>query len=103
VKHLEVGDIPLNLDSKNENFIGEGSSAFVFKYLLRGKIGACKRFKAYLPRKAILKAVDVLIHLRHDNIVRFRGFSSRPSALIMEYCFVELGKYITSVVNLNKF
>lgn len=91
VKHLEVFDIPVSLNTSN-NIIGEGSSAVVFKYKLRGKYGACKKFRSYLPRKSILKAANGLIQLNHENVVRFRGFSTRPSALVMEYCDVELGE-----------
>jgi len=85
---LEVFNIPLNID-KNK-IIGEGSSAIISKFCLQGKIGACKRFKETLPRKGILKAANRLVHLNHKNVVKFRGFSTRPSAFIMEYCSVDL-------------
>ena len=93
VKHLEVFDVPLNIVGATADIIGEGSSAVVFKYMLRGKFGACKKFRTYLPRKALLKAAVALVTLKHENVVRFRGFSWRPSALVMEYCYVELGKF----------
>ena len=100
VKHLEVFDIPINIQA-SDYVIGEGSSAVVFKYSLRGKYGACKKFKCSLPRKAILKAANGMVQLKNENVVRFRGFSCRPSAIIMEHCYIELGNMFNLFLNLN--
>ena len=34
-----------------------------------------------------------------SNVVRFRCFSSRPSSIIMEYCYVELGNLFILFLN----
>ena len=86
VKRLEVANVPLN----STRIIGEGSSALVFDFNLRGKPAAVKKFKQPLPKKLILRAAASLISLSNKNIVRFRGYSLRPAALIFEKCEVWL-------------
>ncbi|XP_057310804.1 mitogen-activated protein kinase kinase kinase 7-like [Hydractinia symbiolongicarpus] len=85
--HLEVFDIPLSVTSE---LLGEGSSAVVFEYTLGGKRGACKKLKRKVSEKAMLKAANSLLDLKHENICSFHGYSTRPSAIILEYCCVEL-------------
>ena len=87
LSHLEVCNVPL---AKASNIIGEGSSAAVFKYKLKRKTAACKKFKGYVSEKTMLKAVDSLIKIKDANVVQFLGYRARPSALIMEYCCVIL-------------
>ena len=82
VKHLAVYDVPLNI---TDGIIGEGSSALVFKQELRGKIVAVKKFQ-----KLILKAANTLRKLRNASVLRFRGYSTRPSAVIFEYCHIDV-------------
>ena len=85
--HLEVKDLALN--ASNE-VIGQGSSASVYKFLLRGKIAAAKQFHVHLTRKSIVKAATTLIKLKHENVCRLRGLSYRPAVLLFEYCFVDI-------------
>ena len=99
VKHLAVYDIPLNI---TDGIIGEGSSALVFKKELRGKTAAVKKFKTMLSKKAILKAANSLRMLRHANVVRFRGYSTRPSAIIFEYCHIDIKSDNTVVHSLRE-
>ena len=84
VKRLEVTNVPLN----STRIIGEGSSALVFD--LRGKPAVVKKFKQPLPKKLILRAATSLRSLSNKNIMRFRGYSLRPTALIFEKCEVWL-------------
>jgi len=87
VGHFEVYDIPLHITG---NIIGEGSAAVIFQHKLRKKVAACKKFKQQLSRKSILRAASKFVKLNHENIVRFRGFCTRPSAILLEYCVVEI-------------
>lgn len=96
IKHLEVFDIPLNVSG---DIIGEGSSAVVFKHTLREKTAAVKKFKQMLSKKAILKAANALLKLKHENICRFRGYSLRPSALLFEYCQIMMDEDSHCIVN----
>jgi len=69
--YLEVKDLALN--ASNE-VIGHGSSASVYKILLRGKFAAAKQFHVHLNKNSILKAASTLIELRHKNVCRLRGY-----------------------------
>lgn len=87
VKSFAVPELPLNITTSA--IIGEGSSSVVFKYQMRGKLTAVKRFKAQLSKKCILKAAKALLVLKHENITKFIGYSCRPSAILFEYCGVK--------------
>lgn len=80
ISFLEVCDLPLN----PTEVIG-GTSAKVYKHFLRGKPAGVKAFKQQLSKKKVL---DLSIKLR--NVVRFRGYSTKPSALLFEYCVVDV-------------
>ena len=71
--------------------IDEGSYAVIYKYEFRGKDAAAKAFCQQLSKKRVLEISNQLRQLRHENIIRFRGYSVRPSALVFEFCEVELG------------
>ena len=92
MKEFEVFDIPLN----PTNVIGEGSSAIVFLHQLRNKPSAVKKFKQWqlMSKKNLLKAAKSLRTLQHENVVRFRGYSTRPSSILFEYCEVVLDEHI---------
>lgn len=87
LKPWEVFNLPLN--NTSGGVIGEGSSAIVYKHTLRKKTAAVKKFKNNLSKKSILKASLSLLNLQHVNVVRFRGYSTRPSAILFEYCHVD--------------
>ena len=76
--------------SPTRNIVGEGSFAVVFKFECKGKIVACNTFKQCVSVKSLLKPVYSLLKLEQNNVVQFSGYSSRPAALIFEYCFVTL-------------
>ena len=82
LKHLELASLPNNLT----DVIGEGSSANVFKITLRNKFGAAKLFKQQFSKRRVLLAVKSLLQLKHENVVRLRGFSVRPCCLVFEFC-----------------
>lgn len=90
-------DLPINFTEK----IGEGGSAIVCKYTVRKKVAAVKLWKQELPKRKVLKVCEKLRKLRCPNIVRFRGYSLRPSAFIYEYCSMNIeGDDITNVAQL---
>ena len=99
VKHLTVYDVPLNI---TDGITGEESSALVFKKELRGKIAAVKKFKTMLSKKSILKAANSVRMLRHANVLRFRGYSTRPSAVIFEYCHIDVKSENTIIHSLRE-
>ena len=68
------------------NRIDEGATSTVYKFTLRKKAAAVKLYKKQFGKKKITAVVQKLKALRHPNIVRLRGYSTRPSALIFEYC-----------------
>ena len=84
LKHLEVADITCN----SARIIGEGASAVVSKQEHGGKIVAVKRFKQVVSKKTILNIANSLRALKNSHIVRFCGYSLRPSAILYEYCQV---------------
>ena len=81
VAHLEI-DLPIH----PPNILDEGSSAVVYKYPIRNKDGAVKALRQQLSKRKILKVSIKLRELKHGNVVRFRGYSIRPSAFIFEFC-----------------
>ena len=88
IGYLEVHNLPLHV---NERIIDEGAAANVYKFDLHSKDDvAVKSFKQQLPRKRVMQIAVNLRALTHPNIVMFRGFSSRPTALLFEYCHLEL-------------
>ena len=90
VGHYEVMSLPLNLTDK----IDEGSSAHIYHYTLRNKAAAVKVFKSNIPAQKLLRIAAKLKELRHENVVRFRGYSSRPSAIFFEFCATPIGEDI---------
>jgi len=86
IKHCLVADLPLN--SSSTNFIGEGSSGVVFRHIVRKKPAAVKLYKCNITKASILRSAIKLRSLKNENVVRFRGYSERPSALIFELCGV---------------
>lgn len=86
VAHLEIKDLSLNV---TKELVGHGSSASVYKYLLRGKMAAAKQFKAPLSRKSMARAASTILKLNNENVCRLRGLSYRPPALLFEYCCVD--------------
>ena len=85
IKHFEI-DVPLNPSEK----FAEGAAAVVFKMRVRGKLSAIKSFRQQMTKRKMLEISSVLKTLKHINVVRFHGFSCRPSALAFEYCAVEI-------------
>ena len=90
VKHCEVDSLPLNFGNK----IDEGSSATIYFHTLQKKPAAVKVFKGIIAKKSLLQICAKLRQLKNDNIVRFRGYSIRPSAIFFEYCSVTVGEEI---------
>lgn len=87
IKHYEIANLPLNLSDK----IGKGSCAKIYKYTIRKKPAAVKILKQIISKLQILKISIELRKLKNDNVVRFRGYSVKPTAFIFELCelFVE--------------
>ena len=50
------------------------------------KIMAIKLYKNKISQKKTLRVSNKLYPLKHDNVVRFYGYSFIPSALAFEYC-----------------
>ncbi|XP_047135313.2 probable serine/threonine-protein kinase DDB_G0272254 [Hydra vulgaris] len=86
VKDFSI-DIPLIFCTK----IGEGTSASIFKYELKGDPVAVKIFKHSLSKKRTLQVADKLRKLVCPHLVVFRGYSLRPSAFIFDFCGVNVG------------
>lgn len=82
ISFCEVNDIPLNLTNK----IGEGSFATIFKYNIRKKPAALKVLRQNISKKKLLETSIKLRNLKHENVVRFRGYSIKPSVIIFELC-----------------
>ena len=85
VRKLEakLGHCLVSIPMHPENKVAEGSTSIISKVELRGKSAAVKNFKQQLPMLKILK--NGLRELQHPNIVRFRGYSARPSALLFDF------------------
>lgn len=90
VGHLNVSNLPLNPDKR----IGEGASAFVYEHTLRKKPAAVKAFKKQISKKKIMEITKDLLKIKHENVVRLRGYSFRPSALLFEYCAVTVNEMV---------
>ena len=59
----------------------------MYKYPVRKKDSAIKALRQQLPKRKILKIAMKLRELKHGNVVRFQGYSIRPSAFIFfEFC-----------------
>ncbi|XP_065671795.1 interleukin-1 receptor-associated kinase 4-like [Hydra vulgaris] len=86
IAHYEVFELPLNFSDK----IGEGSSANVFKLTLRNKKMAVKVIKTQFSQHKFHSIAKKLRQLKHKNVVRFKGYSTRPTALIFELCFLKI-------------
>ncbi|XP_065680624.1 calcium/calmodulin-dependent protein kinase type IV-like isoform X1 [Hydra vulgaris] len=81
VKDFSI-DIPLIFCTK----IGEGTSASIFKYELKGDPVVVKIFKLFLSKKRTLQVADKLRKLVCPHLVVFRRYSLRPSAFIFDFC-----------------
>ena len=92
IKHYEVGDLPVNLINK----IDEGTSASVYHFELWKKPAAVKVLKKQFSKRKMLEISTKLQKLKFVNIVRFRGYSLRPSAIFFEYCAVEVNGEIVN-------
>lgn len=98
VGRFEVFNLPINLNDK----IGEGSCANIYKYTLREKPAAVKYFKSNIPKENILTLASNMRQLNHKNVIRFRGYSVRPSSIFLEYCSLVVGdKIIYDMFNLT--
>ena len=86
IGHCHVANMPLNLNDK----IDEGTSAYIYKLKLRGKEAAVKLLKKQFSKLKILEVSIKLRKLNDANVIRFRGYSVRPSALLFEFCEVKL-------------
>ena len=86
VGHCIVGNFPLNFSEK----IDEGTSGTIYKYTLRDKPTAVKLFKKQMSRRRMLQVAARLRKLKHPNIIRFRGVSCQLSALLFEFCSVDV-------------
>ena len=102
IKHCEVHDMPLNFSSQ----IDEGTSATIHNIKLRNKPAAVKLFRKQFSKKKLLLVASKLRKLQNKNVVRFRGYSVRPCALLFQYCFVKIESEIvhnlsqlTSILN----
>lgn len=105
-KLFEIPDVPLNLNVK----IGEGSSANIYKYVLRNKLAAVKCFKTNIPKYDILRVASHMRRLRHQNKVRFRGYSVRPASIFLEFCSVKINNKVlhnifelTNILNTSNY
>ena len=98
LEHLIVENLSLN--ASNE-LIGHGSSASVYKFVLRDTIAAAKQFNVHLSRKTVTRAATTILKLQNNHICRLRGLSYRPSVLIYEYCSLDLdGEIINNLKQL---
>ena len=86
IAHLNVYDLPLNPSM----IVGEGASAIVYIHNLRKNTVAVKAFKRQVSKKKVMDIAHVLRKLENDNVVKFCGFSTKPSALLFEYCRVNV-------------
>ena len=82
IKHCELSNVPLNISNK----IGEGGYAHVYKLTIRNKDAAVKILKTQLSKKKVLEVAIELRKLKHSNVVRFRGYTLRPSGFVFELC-----------------
>nr|XP_047145638.1 putative serine/threonine-protein kinase [Hydra vulgaris] len=98
VKDFSI-DIPLIFCTK----IGEGTSASIFKYELKGDPVAVKIFKYSLSKQRTLQVADKLRKLVCPHLVVFRGYSLRPSAFIFDFCGVNVGDECLPLKTLHDF
>ncbi|XP_065683295.1 interleukin-1 receptor-associated kinase 4-like, partial [Hydra vulgaris] len=82
----EVFELPLNFSDK----IGEGFSANIFKLSLRNKQTTVKVIKTQFSQRKIVSIATKIRQLKHKNIVKFKGYSIRPTALIFELCCLDI-------------
>lgn len=68
---------------------------------MRKKPAVIKCFKTQLIKRKILQIAVQLRKLKHENLVKFKGYSLKPSAIVLEYC----AAYIEDEVahNLSQF
>ena len=103
ISHIEVKDLPLHPENNPDNKIDEGSTGDIYKFTLRGKPAAVKAFRQQVPDIEILEIATNMLELRHANVVRLRGYSTRPSAVLLELCKVTVETSLgeTTVHNLG--
>ena len=61
---------------------------------MRNKPAAVKVFKSNIIKRKIIQMSAKLRGLKHSNIVHFRGYSIRPSAIFFELCSLQMGEDI---------
>lgn len=72
--------------------IDEGASADIYKIKLNDEDVAAKQFKKSLSRKKMTSVANQLSKLKHPNIVKFHGFSIKPSTIFLEFCSISIGE-----------
>ena len=87
-KKWEVTSVPINIS----NLIGEGRCAHVYKYhtQLRRYDVIARRYKASTKDNVVVITVKKYKLINHQNVLRCRGYSVRPSTLFFPFCSVEL-------------
>lgn len=81
--------------------IGEGGSAVVYRFPVRGEVAALKLFRQPLRKREIERISAKLMKLNHENLVRFVGYSEVPSCIALEYCeFVAEDETVNNVSQL---
>ena len=85
----ELADIEMRNVSQiidEDNFVGGGSYAEVYKVNWSGSVSAMKKYKHNLSEKKVLLLREKIRHLSYKNIVQLRGFSVIPTVLAIEFC-----------------
>ena len=87
-KKWEVTSVPINIC----NLIGKGMNAHVYKYhtQLRGNYVVARRYNASTKDNIVVDTVKKYKLINHENVLRCRGYSVRPSTLFFPFCSVEL-------------
>ena len=62
----------------------------MYKLQVRNKAAAVKVLRKQFSKWKILEVFIKLQKLNHPNVVRFRGYSVRPSAIFFEFCEVSI-------------
>ena len=92
-----------SLEAKEQ--IGYGSYGIVYKGLHQNELVVAKKLRGESAEEesCFVKEARLLYSLEHDNVVGFKGFSSSPCAILMEYlCFdfslFEISKQLSNLV-----
>ena len=70
--------------------IGEGASSVVYKHIIWGRPAAVKLLKQQFLKRKMIKLFEKMKEIKNPNVIQMLGFCPRPSALVFEYCYVEL-------------